>query len=71
MLPNENKQMAFLHNMSWRPSAYVVTPKTLPVFSESAQQLKTDLREKFANWKTSFKKDKPQAIELEIPRDIL
>ncbi len=71
LLPNENKQMAFLHNMSWRPSAYVVTPKTLPIFSESAQQMKADLREKFANWKISFKKDKPQAIELEIPRDIL
>jgi len=63
--------MAFLHNMSWRPSAYVVTPNAPLVFPAYMQQLKTDLREKFAGWQTSLKKDKPQEIELEIPRDIL
>jgi hypothetical protein len=34
------------------------------------QQLKANLREKLVNLKTSFKKDKPQESELEIPRDI-
>jgi len=63
--------MAFLHNMFWRPSAYVLTPQARPVFRASIQQLKTNLREKFTNWKTSLKKDKPQKCELEIPRDIL
>jgi len=71
ILPDENKHMAFLRNMFWRPSAYVLTPKSLPVFPASMQQLKTDLHEKLVNWKTSLKKDKPQENELEIPRDIL
>jgi hypothetical protein len=71
ILPNENKHMAFLHNMFWRPSAYVLTPKTPPAFPASMQQLKTNLREKLVNWKTSLKKDKSQESELEIPRDIL
>lgn len=71
IFPDENKHMAFLHNMFWRPSAYVLTPQARPVFHASIQQLKTNLREKFTNWKTSLKKDKPQKCELEIPRDIL
>ncbi len=71
MLPNDKKQTAFLNNLFWRSSAYVLTPTTPPTFLTSIQQWKTDLREGFAKWKASFKKDKPQEIELEIPRDIL
>ncbi len=70
-LPYEKKQMTFLHNLAWRPSVHILTPKTMPVFSTSVQQLKTELREKLHNWRTSNKKDNPQEIELEIPQDIL
>jgi membrane protease YdiL (CAAX protease family) len=70
ILPQENGHMAFLHNMFWRPSAYVLTPETPPIFSASALQLKIKLHEKLINWRTFFKNNKSQENELEIPRDI-
>jgi membrane protease YdiL (CAAX protease family) len=70
ILPNENKHMAFLHNLFWRPTVYVLTPAAPLVFFTTVQELKTNLRQKIAKWKASFKKDKPQEIELEIPRKI-
>ncbi len=66
ILPRENKNMAFLHNMSWRPSAYVLTPNSLPAFPAYLQQLKTG----FAIWRTSAKNDRSHENELDIPRDI-
>ena len=71
LLPKEHKQMAFLNNLFWRPSAYALAPKSTPVFSSAVQELKTELREEFANWKAASKKDSSQKNELEIPRDIL
>ena len=71
VLPKENKQTAFLNNLFWRPSALVLSPRPPLVFSTSVQELKIELREKFSAWKISFKKDKPQESELEIPRDII
>ena len=71
LLPGEKQQMAFLHNLSWRPSAYILTPKAMPSFSTAVQQLKSDFRENLAKWKLWNKKNKPQGTEIEIPRDIL
>jgi membrane protease YdiL (CAAX protease family) len=71
LLPSENKHMAFLNNLFWRPGALTLTPHPPIVFSLSVQELKTELRERFINWKISSKSDKPQEIELEIPRDLL
>lgn len=71
ILPNENKQMTFLNNLFWKPSALALTPQSPLVFSTLVQKLKTDLSEKFSAWKIFNKKEKPQEIELEIPRDIL
>ncbi len=71
LLPKENKQMAFLGNLFWRPSAYMLTPKDPFVFSTSVQKIGFELRENLFKWRVSFNKNKPQEIELKIPRDIL
>ena len=71
MLPKEKKQMAFLGNLFWRPSAYMLTPKDPFVFSTSVQKIGFELRENLFKWRVSFNKNKPQEIELKIPRDIL
>lgn len=70
LLPNERKQMAFLHNLSWQPSVYMLTPNEKPEFSASVQKLKSDLRERWLAWK-SRKQNEQEEHELEIPRDIL
>ena len=71
LLPGEKKQMAFLHNLYWRPGTYILNPKATPAFSTAVQQLKSDFWENITKWRAWNKKEKPQEIEIEIPRDIL
>jgi len=69
LLPGENKPMSFFHNVFWRPSVLVLTPKDPPVFSVIMQKAKVSLREKLVNWRP-FSRKKIQKNELEIPRDL-
>lgn len=71
LLPGEKKQMAFLHNLYWRSGTYILNPKATPAFSTAVQQLKSDFWENITKWRAWNKKEKPQEIEIEIPRDIL
>ena len=69
LLPGERKQMAFLHNLSWHPSAYILTPREKPEFSKFVQEIKSALRERWLAWRSRKKNEEEN--ELEIPRDIL
>jgi hypothetical protein len=40
ILPNENKHMAFLHNLFWRPTVYVLTPAAPLVFFHNCSRIK-------------------------------
>lgn len=69
LLPNERKQMAFLHNLSWQPSAYVLTPKEKPEFESFVQEFKLEIGKQWTRWVK--KKKEQEDPELEIPRNLL
>jgi hypothetical protein len=71
LLPKENKPSAFLESLFWKTRASVLAPDDPPTFSASLKEARNSLETDWHNFRYSISKDATEAIELEIPRDLL
>jgi len=69
LFPNERTQMTFLHNLSWQPDVYVLTPREKLEFKKFVQEIKAELHKRLFEQKLGKKDTKDS--ELVIPRDVL